>query len=285
MASRASRSSTSSTGNSAIDGRFPTHLPGPAWTSSCSIRFPSGVLRQGIMRASPRQMPTASAVRRIGLTPASQYFPYPFTQHGQDFIFEPGISPEPRIVSPAWMGQRDKPGKTFLPASDRFGHPAPASAEVPRLGGSSDQYRQFEVGHRVQNAVSPGLSAHLGRRQVRTGIIVSRETECHGKDRETVPIIEILRRHSKPRTQSIPGRVRERSSQPVDPGPWRLPGNENRRRGRQPRYRPGAMRGSGLPKFRPAYSAGADFFFKTVDRLIHTLSTHESNRCSTFVIR
>lgn len=215
-------------------------------------------------------VPTASTVRRTELTPAKrQYFPHPFAQRRQDVIFEPGIPPEPRIVSPARMWQRDDPGKIFLPASDRFGHPSLAFAKVPHLGRSTDQYRQFEIGHRVQNAVSPGSSTHLGRWQVRSGIIVSRKTECHGKDCETASIIEFLHCHSEPCTQPIPGRVREWLSQPVDPGSRCLPGNENRRRGRQPRNRPGTVCGSGPPKFRPANSAGADFLFETVNRMTH----------------
>ena len=215
-------------------------------------------------------MPSAWLIRRPGLPQASRKdFPYSFPQRRQYLVFEPGISPEPRIVPPAWMGQRDSPGKTRPPVSNRFGHPSPAFAKVPNLRGSADQYRQFEIGHRAQDAISPRIGTHLRWRQVRARVTVSGKTECHGKDGETASIIKLIRRHTEPCPQPVPGRVRERSPQPMDSRSRRLPRDENRRCRRQPRNRPGTVCGGSPFKHRLAQPAGADFVFETVDRSTH----------------
>ncbi len=173
------------------------------------------------------------------------------------------------MISPAWMGKRDNPGVTLPPASDRFGHSSLALAKVPNLRGSADQYGQFKIGHCAENAVSPGLSAHSRRWQVSAGVTVSRKTERHGKDRETTPVVELYRRHPEPCPQPISGRVRKRSSQPMDSRPRRLTCDENRRCRRQPRNRPGTVCGGSLLKHRLAQPAGTDFVFESFDRTTH----------------
>ena len=168
------------------------------------------------------------------------------------------------------MGQGDSPGETLPPVSNRFGHPSRAFAKVPHERGSADKYRQFEIGHRSQYAVSPRVGTQLRWRQVRARGTVSGKTECHGKDGETASIIELIRRHTEPCAQPIPGRVCERSPQAMDSRPRRLPRDENRRCRRQPRNRSGTVSGGSLLKHRLAQPAGPNFFLKTIDCLTHT---------------
>ena len=154
MAFRESHSCTSLTLNVVIEHKVAFVAAcvqlDPAACGSIPMRFHRS---RRVRRFRPWSNLSAFLIRRPGLTPVSRKdFLHSFPQRRQDFVFEPGIFPEPRVVPPTWMGQGDSPGETLPPVSNRFGHPSRAFAKVPHERGSADKYRQFEIGHRAQNA-------------------------------------------------------------------------------------------------------------------------------------
>lgn len=166
--------------------------------------------------------------------PCCQTVGHGLSQVRQKLLFEPWIAPQPRRVSPRGMRQRKDCRRMIAPCLDRGRHRFPPQMPPDRMPAHQKCQPWLQQRH---DLCPPGCRADRWRRQIRPLGIISRKTEGHRHDRDSVQVIESGLVDPHPVTQSLARAVGEGSAAFMDPHPWRLPRDQDPRTGPEPHHR------------------------------------------------
>src|SRR5688572_16278190 len=90
------------------------------------------------------------------------------------------------------------------PSSDVCRKPAfGALPKMPALGIKANQQHQFELWQMPEQAFPPAFSAFTARRPVAAFVVEAGKAEAHRDDRDAAVVVEFVRRHAHPVSQSV----------------------------------------------------------------------------------